>query len=106
MMNETEARVYRAAYDSAVKRYSTMTRAALAAEERAIMADQGTQRLWGGLGSRDELIISILNLRGYTIDKWNESTHVIAHQVPWPDCPHCQHEEAVRRNTMNTFGVA
>ena len=90
MMNETEARVYRVAYDSAVKRYSKMTKRALIAEEQAVMADLGRRRVFGGPVSKDEYISAVLELRGYTIAKWNESTHVVAHDVPWPDCPHCQ----------------
>ena len=89
-MNETEARTFRAAYGAAVTRYTHMSKAALMTEERGLMEEQGIQRVYGGPVSKDEFISSVLNLRGYTIAKVNEATHVIAHETPWPDCEHCQ----------------
>lgn len=93
-MNETEARIFREAYEAAVKRYSKMARVALATEEAALMRDQGMEHIYGGPSSKDELLTSILNLRGYTNEKLYEATHVVSHDVVWPDCRYCQAELA------------
>lgn len=92
-MNDTEARAFRAAYEGAVKRYSKMTKVQLRNEDLIALSETNTVRLCGGPVSKDELISDILTLRGYTTAKLNESTHVLAHEIPgqnWPDCPYCQ----------------
>lgn len=90
-MNETEARTFRAAWEAAVKRYGKMTRPQLITEYAAALEADGMQHVYyGGPVSKDELIAGILNLRGYTIARQNESMHVLYHEMPWPDCLHCQ----------------
>lgn len=88
-MTREEAAAFRKAYGAHVKRLSRMGKVALAIEERRLMREQGIVRAFGGPASKDEFISSVLELRGYTITKWNESTHAVAHDVPWPDCPWC-----------------
>ena len=100
-MTETEARAFRAAYQGAVTRYSRMSKTALAAEERALMADQGIQRVYGGPASKDEFLSSVLDLRGYTIARLNEATHVLHHTETWPDCEYCQDEIKGTGNTRD-----
>lgn len=89
-MTETEARTLREAANAAVRRYSRMTRAQLAAEHRQLQADRGIETLWGGPGTKDELVAGTLELRGYGVARLNEATHVVAHDVVWPDCQWCQ----------------
>jgi hypothetical protein len=88
-MTETEARMFREAWNAAVKRYHRMTKAQLATEYRAALADQGTVSLYGGPRSKDELERALLDARGYTTAKLNETTHILYHEQPWPDCPMC-----------------
>lgn len=90
-MNQTEARTLREGHNAYVKRLDRMTKAALAVEYRREMTEQGMTSLFGGPVSKEELIRALCELR-YPIAKLNESIHVIAHDVTWPDCPHCQAE--------------
>jgi hypothetical protein len=40
--------------------------------------------------SKDELISSVLALRGFGIERLNEAIHVLHHtDAVWPDCPFC-----------------
>jgi hypothetical protein len=90
-MTEPQARIFREAYNAAVKRYSRMTIAQLKAERAAALAGQGMISLYGGPVSKDEFVSAVLNLRGYTIDKLNETTHVL-HHAPgesWSACEWC-----------------
>lgn len=89
-MNETEARIFREAYTGAAVRYSKMTTAQLQDEDDAACQYAGIEHVFGGPVTKAELITDIMNLRGYTTAKWDEATHVIAHETPWPDCEHCQ----------------
>jgi len=89
LMTKPEAEVFRAAREAAVLELSLMDRDELAAEERRLMAEQGAQRLYGGLGSKDELLPSVLALRGYPPKRLREAVHALYHDVIWPDCRYC-----------------
>ena len=93
-MTPEEAAAFRKAYGTHVTRLSRMGKVALAIEERRLMGEQGIVRAFGGPVSKDEFISSVLELRGYTIGRWNEATHVVAHGMPWPDCPWCAGDAA------------
>jgi hypothetical protein len=88
-MNETEARTLREAHNAYVKRINRMSRAKLAELERQELADRGIIRVFGGPVTRDEFISSLCEIR-YPITALNEASHVIAHDVFWPDCEFCQ----------------
>lgn len=88
-MTPDEAAAFRKGYDAQVKRLWRMGKVALAIEERRLMKDQGIERIHGGPVTKDEFISSVLELRGYTIGRLNQATHVAAHDVDWPDCPYC-----------------
>jgi hypothetical protein len=91
LMTETQARVYREAWNAAVKRYSKMSKAQLQAEEAALRAEQGIGRVYGGPHSKDEWVNAVLELRGYTTAKLNETTHVLYHQDGvWVGCGLCE----------------
>ena len=89
-MTETEARTLREAASAAVRRYSRMTRAQLRAENTAAQEAAGIQHLHGGPVTKDELVADTLELRGYGVARLNEATHVVGHDVVWPDCRWCQ----------------
>ena len=89
-MNEAEARTLREAASAAVRRYSRMSRSALRVENAAAQEIAGIQHVFGGPVTKDELVSDTLELRGYGIAKLNEATHVLAHDVFWPDCQWCQ----------------
>lgn len=88
-MTREEAAAFRKGHDAQVKRLWRMGKVALAIEERRLMKNQGIERVFGGPVTKDEFISSVLELRGYTITRLNEATHTVAHDVVWPDCPHC-----------------
>ena len=98
VMTEQQARTFREAYAAAVKRYSRMTIAALRIEDDAALADQGIQRVYGGPGSKDEWVRAVLEHRGYTVDKLNESTHVLHHGPGecWTACNWCHPHQGER----------
>jgi hypothetical protein len=91
LMTEPQARIFREAYAAAVKRYSRMTIAQLKAERTAALADQGIESLYGGPGSKDEFVSAVLNLRGYTVARLNDTTHVLYHGPgeSWSACDWC-----------------
>jgi hypothetical protein len=78
MFTEAEAREYRTAHDHEAIRLTRMTKAALEIEYNRTLAAHGITRLYGGPGSKDELISSILSY-SYPNDKLNESIHVLYH---------------------------
>src|SRR5487761_1129592 len=90
-MTEAQARIFREAWNAAAKRYSRMSKAQLQAEDAAALADAGMQRIYGGPASKDELIADILNPRGYTTARLNETTHVLYHGPgeAWSACDWC-----------------
>lgn len=62
----------------------------LTAIERGELAAAGISRLVGN-SSKDELIASLLSLRGYDTSRLNEASHVLYHEgTPWPACEYCQ----------------
>jgi hypothetical protein len=79
LMTETQARTFREAYAAAVKRYSRMTKAQLQLEVSNARATAGRYVVYGGASSKDELIRDMMDLRGYTVAKMNESIHVLYH---------------------------
>lgn len=89
-MTKDQALMFRAAENAAVKRYSKMTKVQLRNEWLAALSDTGSQSVYGGPVSKDELIRAILELRGYTVAKLNEAIHASAHDVTWPDCEFCR----------------
>lgn len=95
-MNQTEARTLREAHNAYVRRLNGKTRAALAVEYRADLADRGMTTLFGGPVSRDELIRALCELH-YPMTKLNEAICVMAHDTAWPDCPYCQADQPCRQ---------
>jgi hypothetical protein len=79
MVNELQARVIREAHDSYVKSIYRKPKAALAQMYRSELAAQGRTILYGGPGSKDELISALVELR-YPLAKMNESIHVLYHR--------------------------
>ena len=77
-MNELQARTFREAHDGYVRSIYRKPKATLAAMYRDELADQGKQILFGGPGSKDELISALTELR-YPLAKLNESIHVLYH---------------------------
>ena len=88
-MNETEARTFREAHDAYAKRLTRTAKAQLANMYRLELADLGMTSVYGGPQSKDELISALMELR-YPVATLNEGTHVLYHDVIWPDCQHCQ----------------
>ena len=90
-MNETQARTLREAHDGYVKSVNRKPKAQLAIMYRAELADRGTQLLYGGPASKDELINALVELR-YPLAKMNESIHVLYHVdgITNDVCEHCK----------------
>ena len=88
LCTELEARMFREAASVSVNRLNRMSKAALAAEHTAILADQGMTSVYGGPRSKDELISAIMNLR-YPVARLNMTTHVLYHQLPSEVCEWC-----------------
>jgi hypothetical protein len=53
-----------------------------------------------GHGSKDQLVGSLL-CRRFPLERENEAVHVLAHDVTWPDCEHCQARELVWCELVN-----
>lgn len=83
------AREYNSTYGTTVRRLSRMSAVALRIEERRLMAEQGSERLSGKL-SKDELVSSVLALRGYTTERLSEAIHVLHHKPGVTGSTACQ----------------
>ena len=90
LMNPTQARIYFEARGAYAKRVSRLSRATLATDYRAELADRGMSLLYGGPATKDELLTAIINLR-YPVAKINEATHVLYHSSDFPNevCAYC-----------------
>lgn len=78
-MTRDEATAFRAAHDRTVTELWRKSRTALAALELTELRATGADRVFGGPYSKDELVRAILDLRGYTTSKLNETTHILYH---------------------------
>lgn len=89
-MNETEASEFRRGHDTYVRTISRKSKAALAVMYRDELASRGQQLLYGGPGSKDELIRALASLR-YPLAQLNESIHVLYHAPgeAWSACERC-----------------
>lgn len=92
LMNTFEATEFRAAWNAEVKALGRKTMPTLRDLDAAELRKQGRTRLdLGGRMSRYELIADILELRGYTTARLNETTHVLYHTDGAINsaCEHC-----------------
>jgi hypothetical protein len=89
-MNETEARELRQGHDGYVRSLYRKPKTELASLYRQELAARGRTSLYGGPGSKDELVNALVFLR-YPIDQLNESIHVLHHQDSngWTACQWC-----------------
>lgn len=99
MFTTEEAESFRLSYDSEVKFLSKRSHSGLVDIEARLMRGQGMKRVYGSL-SKDELISSILNLRGFSNAKLNESIHVLYHTDGLVNecCDSCTHQTAEGNN--------
>jgi hypothetical protein len=93
-MTRDEAQALRTAHDTDARLLSRKPKYELVAIERSELAAAGRERIFGGM-SKDELVASILALRGFGIERMNEATHVLHHQPgeKWSACGWCQCQE-------------
>lgn len=91
MFTIDEAKSFRLSYDAEVKFLSRMSKQGLRTVEARHMNELGIVRAFGGPESKDEFITSILNMAGFTIDRLNESIHVLYHDASTPNeaCKSC-----------------
>lgn len=84
------ATAYRAAYNDRMSALYRLTKPKLRSIDRAHMAAQGVERIYGGPATREELIRAILDDE-YPVSLLNESSHVIWHQPgeSWSACRWC-----------------
>lgn len=78
-MDTTEARIFREAHAAALTRYGKMSKAQLVREDTELLAEQGIER-FAGPASKDEVLADVMRHRGYTIEKLNETIHVLCHE--------------------------
>lgn len=78
-MTREQAQSLRTGHDTDARLLSRKPKYELVAIERSEMAAAGRERIFGGM-SKDELVASILDLRGFGIARLNEAIHVLHHQ--------------------------
>lgn len=84
-MTPDEATTFRGARDTEVKLLNRKPKWELVA------VYQSCGGYTGNVMSKDELVSGILEMRGLTVDKFNESTHVLYHtDGTWSACSLCQ----------------
>jgi len=90
-MDAEKARAFRDGYEQQVKALSRTSRRQLEIIDRTELRAHGITRIMGSL-SKDELIRDILDLRGFSKDLLNESTHWLYHKPgePWSACEFCE----------------
>lgn len=88
-MTKDEAQALRAARGTDAKLLSRKPRYELA----AIFCDETGTISPINRYSKDELVSGILDAH-YPLAREHEAIHVLHHDVIWPDCEHCQAEQA------------